>query len=61
VRGPLEALASEQARAANLRVRDGEFESVAFPVRIAGRTPPIRRPPRLGEHTEAIRKEFGLP
>jgi len=61
VRGPLEALASEQARAAGLRVRDGEFESIASPVRFSGRTPPVRRPPRLGEHTEAIKKEFGLP
>ena len=61
VRGPLEALASEQARAMGLRVKEGGFESVASPVRFAGRMPPVRRPPRLGEHTDAIRQEFGLP
>ncbi len=61
VRGPLEALASEQARAMGLRVRDGAFESVASPIRFADRVAPVRRPPRLGEHTEAIKKEFGLP
>jgi crotonobetainyl-CoA:carnitine CoA-transferase CaiB-like acyl-CoA transferase len=61
VRGPLEALTSEQARAMALRVRDGEFESVASPIRFAGHVAPVRRPPKLGEHTEAIRREFGLP
>ncbi|HET9794195.1 MAG TPA: CoA transferase [Thermoanaerobaculia bacterium] len=61
VRGPLEALESGQARAMGLRVKEGGFESVASPVRFAGRTPPVRRPPRLGEHTDAIRREFGLP
>jgi len=60
VRGPLEALASEQARALGLRMKDGDFETVASPIRIAGGRAAARRPPRLGEHTEAIRKEFGL-
>ena len=61
VRGPLEALRSEQAQALGLIVRDGDFETVASPVRSAGSRAPVRRPPRLGEHTEAIQKEFGLP
>jgi crotonobetainyl-CoA:carnitine CoA-transferase CaiB-like acyl-CoA transferase len=44
-----------------LRVRDGDFESVASPIRFADHVAPVRRPPRLGEQTEAIRREFGLP
>ena len=61
VRGPLEALESEQARAMGLRVRDGTFETVASPIRFAGTSAPLSRPPRLGEHTDAIRREFDLP
>ena len=61
VRGPLEALESDQARALGLTVSDGAFASVRSPIRIAGREAPVRRPPRLGEHTEKIRREFGLP
>lgn len=61
VRGPLEALESEQALALGVRRRDGEFESVASAIRLAGTPQPFRRPPRLGEHTRAIREEFGLP
>lgn len=61
VRGPLEALQSEQAEALGLRRLAGDFETVASPIRINGAQSPLRRPPRLGEHTEAIRREFGLP
>jgi crotonobetainyl-CoA:carnitine CoA-transferase CaiB-like acyl-CoA transferase len=61
VRGPLEALRSEQSRALSLVIEAGGFQTVASPIRIGGSQPPLRRPPRLGEHTEALRKEFGLP
>jgi len=61
VRGPLEALRSEQAEAMGLRRSEGPFETVASPIRFAGSRPPMCPPPRLGEHTEAIRREFGLP
>lgn len=61
VRGPLEALRSAQAQALELVVGDTDFRTVASPVRFEGRRPPVRRPPRLGEHTEAVKKEFGLP
>ena len=61
VRGPLEALRSPQADALGLSVRDGDFETVASPIRFAGIRADVRRPPRLGEHTKAIRREFGLP
>jgi len=61
VRGPLEALRSEQAEAMGLRRSEGPFETVASPIRFAGSESPLRPPPRLGEHTEAIRREFGLP
>jgi crotonobetainyl-CoA:carnitine CoA-transferase CaiB-like acyl-CoA transferase len=61
VRGPLEALRSEQAQALGLIIGEGDFRTVASPVRLEGRRASVRRPPRLGEHTEAIKKEFGLP
>ncbi|HWC66276.1 MAG TPA: CoA transferase, partial [Thermoanaerobaculia bacterium] len=61
VRGPLEALESEQAKALGLTRRDGDFETVASTIRLADTPSPFRRPPRLGEHTEAIRREFDLP
>jgi len=61
VRGPLEALRSPQAEALGLSLREGDFEKVASPIRFAGVRPAVRRPPRLGEHTDAIRKEFNLP
>ena len=59
VRGPLEALQSEQARALGLLVRDGTFATVASPIRLSGPAP-VRRPPKLDENGAAIRKEFGL-
>lgn len=61
VRGPLEALRSPQAEALGL-VRGAEgFRTVASPIRFAGRESPLARPPKLGEQTEKIKKEFGLP
>jgi crotonobetainyl-CoA:carnitine CoA-transferase CaiB-like acyl-CoA transferase len=61
VRGPLEALGSPQAEALGLVRSTGEFRTVASPVRFAGSEPPLRHPPKLGEQTEKIKKEFGLP
>jgi crotonobetainyl-CoA:carnitine CoA-transferase CaiB-like acyl-CoA transferase len=61
LRGPLAALGSEQARSLGLLVADGEFRTVASPIRLESLPAPIRRPPRLGEQTEALRAEFGLP
>ena len=61
VRGPLEALGSPQAEALGL-IRDGRgFRTVASPIRFSKSTPALSRPPKLGKHTEKIRKEFGLP
>jgi hypothetical protein len=34
---------------------------VASPIRVEGRTPPLRFPPKLDENGEALRCEFGLP
>jgi len=34
---------------------------VASPIRVEDRTPPLRFPPKLDEHGEALRREFGLP
>jgi crotonobetainyl-CoA:carnitine CoA-transferase CaiB-like acyl-CoA transferase len=39
----------------------GDFRTVASPIRFAGSESPLRRPPKLGEQTEKIKKEFGLP
>jgi crotonobetainyl-CoA:carnitine CoA-transferase CaiB-like acyl-CoA transferase len=61
VRGPLEALRSETARALDtLRSLNG-VEFVAPPVRIEGEERRLEFPPRLDEHGERIRGEFGLP
>jgi len=61
VRGPLEALRSETARALDtLRAHNG-VEFVASAVRIEGEDRRLEFPPRLDEHGEAIRKEFDLP
>jgi crotonobetainyl-CoA:carnitine CoA-transferase CaiB-like acyl-CoA transferase len=61
VRGPLEALRSETARALDtLRTLNG-VEFVAPPVRIEGEERRLEFPPRLDEHGDAIRREFGLP
>jgi crotonobetainyl-CoA:carnitine CoA-transferase CaiB-like acyl-CoA transferase len=61
VRGPLEALRSENARALeSVRACRG-VSFVAPPVRIEGEPPPLRFPPALDEDGEKIRKEFDLP
>jgi len=57
VRGVLEALRSEEAKP--LLARHGEFETVGHPVRIDGERFPVRRhPPKLGEHTEEVKREL---
>ena len=61
VRGPLEALRSPQAEALGLVRGSEEFRTVASPIRFAESEAPLARPPRLGEQTESIKKEFGLP
>jgi len=61
VRGPLEALRSENARALESVAECRGVSFVAPPVRIEGEPPPLRFPPGLDEDGERIRKEFGLP
>jgi crotonobetainyl-CoA:carnitine CoA-transferase CaiB-like acyl-CoA transferase len=57
VRGVLEALRSEEARP--LLARLDSFETVGHPVRFDGQRLPVRtHPPRLGEHTEAVKREL---
>jgi glutaryl-CoA transferase len=59
VQRPLEAARSPQAKALGLLRAEQGFLGVASPIR--SETPgPWRTPPRLDEHGEAIRKEFGL-
>lgn len=57
VRGVLEALRSDAARP--LIANAGDYETVGNPVRFDGKRLPIRRrPPKLGEQSEAIRAEL---
>ncbi len=61
VRGPLEALRSETARALDL-VRDcGGVSFVASPVRIGGHSPDLRFPPAVDADGDKLRREFELP
>lgn len=61
LRGPLEALRSETARAIGAVRREGGLEFVASPIEIEGRTAPLRVPPALDADGERLRREFGLP
>ena len=61
VRGPLEALESETARALNLVKNIRGVRFVASPIRVAGHEPRLEFPPKLDEHGAALRREFGLP
>jgi crotonobetainyl-CoA:carnitine CoA-transferase CaiB-like acyl-CoA transferase len=57
VRGVLEALRSDEAKP--LLARLGDFETVGHPVRMNGERFPVRaHPPRLGEQTEALKREL---
>ncbi|HTY40604.1 MAG TPA: CoA transferase [Thermoanaerobaculia bacterium] len=61
VRGPLEALRSETARALG-SVREARgVPFVAPPIRVEGARPPLRFPPALDEDGERLRREFDLP
>jgi crotonobetainyl-CoA:carnitine CoA-transferase CaiB-like acyl-CoA transferase len=57
VRGVLEALRSDEAKP--LLSNAAGYETVGHPVRFDGRRLPVRtKPPTLGEHTEALGREF---
>ena len=50
-----------QTEQSGMVLRDGDFRTVASPLRAGGERPRLHsRPPRLGEHTAAIMAELGL-
>ena len=61
VRGPLEALTGETARALGAVVEAGGVRFVASPIRVAGQVAPLRFPPALDADGDRLRREFGLP
>ena len=61
VQGPLEALTSGTAGSLGAVVSAAGVKFVASPIRVEGQTVPLRFPPKLDEHGEALRREFGLP
>jgi crotonobetainyl-CoA:carnitine CoA-transferase CaiB-like acyl-CoA transferase len=61
VRGPLEALTSETARALGAVIEAQGVAFVASPIRIEGHTAPLGFPPQLDADGPRIRAEFGLP
>lgn len=61
MRGPLEALRSETARALGLVLGSGGVSFVASAVRLDGHEPPLSFPPALDADGERLRREFGLP
>ncbi len=61
VRGPLEALRSETARALEAVVEARGLGFVASPVRVAGADRRLEFPPALDADGERIRREFSLP
>ncbi len=61
VRGPLEALRSETARALEAVVEARGLGFVASPVRVAGAGRRLEFPPALDADGERIRREFSLP
>ena len=60
VRGPLEALTSETARALEAVVSSAGVKFVTSPIRLDAPSP-VRFPPKLDEHGDALRREFDLP
>ncbi|MGN6182552.1 MAG: CaiB/BaiF CoA transferase family protein [Thermoanaerobaculia bacterium] len=57
VRGVLEALRSDEAQP--LISNEAGYVTVCHPVRFDGERLPVRtHPPRLGEHTESLKREF---
>jgi len=61
VRGPLEALRSETARALGSVREARDVAFVATPIRVAGARAPLRFPPALDEDGDRLRREFDLP
>ena len=61
VRGPLEALRSETARALGAVVEAGGFSFVASPIRVEGASRRLEAPPALDADGERLRREFDLP
>lgn len=61
VRGPLEALESDTARALGLLREARGVRFVGSPIRVSGHAMPLSFPPRLDEHGASLRKEFHLP
>ncbi|HSS43915.1 MAG TPA: CoA transferase [Thermoanaerobaculia bacterium] len=61
VRGPLEALRSETARALRAVVETRGVQFVASPIRIDGHRARLGFPPALDADGDGIRREFGLP
>jgi len=61
VRGPLEALTSETARALELVRECRGVRFLAPPIRVEGHEPELRFPPALDQDGEKLRREFGLP
>jgi crotonobetainyl-CoA:carnitine CoA-transferase CaiB-like acyl-CoA transferase len=53
-------LTSETARALDAVVSVAGVHFVASPIRL-GAPAPVRFPPKLDEHGNALRREFGLP
>ncbi|HEX7252249.1 MAG TPA: CoA transferase [Thermoanaerobaculia bacterium] len=61
VRGPLEALESETARALQAVLETRGVRFVASPIRIDRHDPRLEFPPQIDADGERIRREFGLP
>jgi len=61
VRGPLEALRSETARALGTVLEEGGVRFVASPIRVEGAAGRLRFPPALDADGERLRAEFDLP
>ncbi len=54
-----ELLKHPQLRRTNVDTEFGEVELVAPPARLSGKGPKFGRVPKIGEHTDKIRREFG--
>jgi crotonobetainyl-CoA:carnitine CoA-transferase CaiB-like acyl-CoA transferase len=61
VQGPLEALTSPTAGELGAVVSSAGVRFVGSPIRVSGAPAAVRFPPKLDEHGEALRREFGLP
>ncbi|HEY1435102.1 MAG TPA: CoA transferase [Thermoanaerobaculia bacterium] len=61
VRGPLEALGSETARALGTVLEAQGVRFVASPIRVAGAERRLRFPPDLDADGKSLRREFDLP